>query len=343
MERIAGRANRAADRIAELIWPGRSLVSGELTGGPLSPADWARLVFITGPVCNRCGAPQSIDLGPEAVCAACTARPPAWDRARAALVYDAVSRRPILALKRAGRRDGLAAMGRWMALAAGPILREADLLTPVPLHYRRLAARGYNQAGWLAASLGRAANVKVGQDALRRVKATPSQGGLSARARRRNVAGAFEVRASRAALVRGRRVVLVDDVLTTGATLGACARALRAAGAEAVDAVVLARVVREADPTIKGRFAEVIMAEVTIYTREFCPYCTRALRLLRDKGVAFEEVKAGMDMAKKREMVQRANGARTFPQIFVGDRHIGGCDEMMALERRGELDTLLSA
>jgi glutaredoxin 3 len=85
------------------------------------------------------------------------------------------------------------------------------------------------------------------------------------------------------------------------------------------------------------------MAKVTIYTRMMCPYCTRALSLLRQKGVAFEEIDAGMDPERKREMVSRSGGARTFPQIFIGDVHVGGCDEMMALERRGELDPLLSA
>ena len=85
------------------------------------------------------------------------------------------------------------------------------------------------------------------------------------------------------------------------------------------------------------------MAKVTIYTRMMCPYCTRALNLLRQKGVDFEEIDAGMDPERKREMVSRSGGARTFPQIFIGDVHVGGCDEMMALERRGELDPLLAA
>ncbi|MCA8900874.1 MAG: glutaredoxin 3 [Hyphomonas sp.] len=84
------------------------------------------------------------------------------------------------------------------------------------------------------------------------------------------------------------------------------------------------------------------MAKVTIYTRAFCPYCSRAVSLLRDKKVEFEEIDAGMNAAKKAEMVQRSNGGRTFPQIFVGERHIGGCDDMMALERAGQLDPLLA-
>ena len=84
------------------------------------------------------------------------------------------------------------------------------------------------------------------------------------------------------------------------------------------------------------------MAKVTIYTREFCPYCTRALHLLKQKGVDFNQIKAGMDAKKKQEMIKRSNGARTFPQIFIGDTHIGGCDDMMALERKGALDPMLT-
>ncbi|XBQ14794.1 MAG: glutaredoxin 3 [Oceanicaulis sp.] len=83
------------------------------------------------------------------------------------------------------------------------------------------------------------------------------------------------------------------------------------------------------------------MAAVTVYTRPLCPYCVRAVSLLKQKGVDFEEIDAGFDAEKKKEMVQRANGARTFPQIFIGDTHVGGCDDMMALERAGKLDPLL--
>ena len=85
------------------------------------------------------------------------------------------------------------------------------------------------------------------------------------------------------------------------------------------------------------------MAKVTIYTRDFCPYCSRALKLLKEKGASFTEIKAGMDAKKKQEMIQRSGGGRTFPQIFIDETHIGGCDDMMALERKGALDPLLSA
>jgi ComF family protein len=134
--------------------------------------------------------------------------------------------------------------------AGRALLDEADVIVPVPLHYARLASRGFNQSAWLAEALSQWTGVPVSIDALKRTRRTPTQGGLSARARRRNVAGAFELRPSRAGHVEGKRVLLIDDVLTTGATLSACTRALKRAGARHVDVLVLARVVRETDITI---------------------------------------------------------------------------------------------
>ena len=252
MNQMSGRAKRLAARLTEWVWPARSIVSGQrgVGLGAAAPAEWAALSFIEGAQCDLCGLPQPIDLGPATVCPACTARPPRWNRARAALIYDDASRRPVLDLKRAGRRDGLSIMGAWMMRAGRPLLSEADLITPVPLHYTRLAMRGHNQSGWLAAAVSRASGVPAKMDVLRRIRATPSQAGLPARARRRNVAGAFDVRGARVKAVSGQRIVLVDDVLTTGATPTACTRALYKAGAANVDVLVLARVVRAQDVTI---------------------------------------------------------------------------------------------
>lgn len=129
-----------------------------------------------------------------------------------------------------------------MAGAGAELLAEADPITPVPLHYFRLVRRGFNQSGWLDAALSRSSGVRLSVDALKRIRPTPTQGNLSADARRRNVQGAFRVRRSRMKLVKGRRVLLVDDVLTTGATAEACARALKRAGAGCVDVITLARV-----------------------------------------------------------------------------------------------------
>jgi len=252
MDQLARHAKAASRAAGELLWPSRSMVSGERGGGigPMPAEDWAQLTFIDHPLCDRCGLPQDLDTGERIVCAACLARPPRWDRARAALHYDDASRRPILELKWAGRRAGLAIMAAWMALTGRDLIADAELIVPVPLHYRRLVSRGYNQAGWLAQALGRRTGTPVCVDALRRVKASPGQGGLSVRARRRNVAGAFSIRPRRAARLDGARVIVVDDVLTTGATLNACTRALRQAGVGSVDVLVLARVVRERDITI---------------------------------------------------------------------------------------------
>ena len=137
-----------------------------------------------------------------------------------------------------------------MAAAGSELLADADLITPVPLHYFRLIRRGFNQSGWLAASLSRTSGVRLSVDALKRVRSTPIQGNLSADARRRNVQGAFRVRGSRMKLVKDKRVVLVDDVLTTGATAEACARTLKRAGAACVDVITLARVAGPRTATI---------------------------------------------------------------------------------------------
>lgn len=250
MHKITASAKQTAARLTDALWPGRSLVSGEPARGALSAKDFAALNFITGAVCKTCGQPSGIDLGEPSECAACIARPPPWTSARAALAYDEVSRIPILALKRAGRRDGLKIMANWMVMAGIDILAETDLIVPVPLHYRRLVYRGYNQAGWLATSVGRQSGKPVNHTALARARATPSQAGLSARARHRNVAGAFQVRPSAVRKIAGKRVLLIDDVMTTGATLRAATKALDKAGAAKVSVLTLARVVRMADITI---------------------------------------------------------------------------------------------
>lgn len=252
MDAARRQAKGALRNAGDFFWPPRSLVSGKrgVGAGPVAPSEFGELSFITAPLCDRCGVPQEIDLGPGSACAACIARPPAWQRARAALVYDEGSRRAVLDLKRSGRRDGLRTLAGWMVQAGRPLIDEADMIIPVPLHYWRLVRRTYNQAGWLAQAIAKRTGTPAQMGILKRVKPTPSQGGLSARARRRNVAGAFAVTKTGAQRAAGKRILLVDDVLTTGATLGACGRALKGAGAESVDALVLARVVRERDVTI---------------------------------------------------------------------------------------------
>jgi ComF family protein len=189
-----------------------------------------------------CGAPYEYDPGPGVRCAACMARPRAFDAARAACLYDEVSRDPILKLKHADRTDLAPLFARWLSRAAADLLAEAEAIAPVPLHPLRLLRRRYNQAAEVARPLARLVEVPFLPDVLVRRRATESQGGKSGDGRRRNVAGAFHVPARRRAQVTGRRVLLVDDVMTTGATLEGCARALKQAGAVRVDVAVLARV-----------------------------------------------------------------------------------------------------
>jgi ComF family protein len=160
------------------------------------------------------------------------------------LRYDDASRRLVLGLKYGDRLDGAAAFAEWMARAGADVLAGADMIVPVPLHWTRLFARRYNQAAVLALALGRLCGVAVMPDALVRVRRTPQQAGLSQKARWRNVRGAFRLRAGLADRLAGRRIVLIDDVVTTGATVEGCARALRRAGAGGVDVLSLARVVR---------------------------------------------------------------------------------------------------
>ena len=235
---------RIGKGVAGLIWPQRSLITHRELAGPgaLEPELWAKLQFLSEPLCARCGMQFEIAVEPGQVCGACTAKPPAYDRARAALIYGDVSRELVLGLKYQGRRDGLAALSGWMGSAGKELLAEADLIVPVPLHYFRLVRRGFNQSGWLAASLSKSSGVRFSVDALKRTRATPIQGRLSADGRRRNVQGAFRVRNGRKKLVEGKRIVLVDDVMTTGATAEACALTLKRAGAACVDVITLARV-----------------------------------------------------------------------------------------------------
>lgn len=242
--RKAGRAARVKRAVAGVFWPQRSLITHRELAGPgaLEPELWSRLQFLSDPLCRRCGMPFEIAVEPGQVCGACIARPPAYDRARAALVYGDVSRELVLGLKYQGRRDGLLTLSGWMASAGAELVAEAEVITPVPLHYFRLVRRGFNQSGWLAAALARKSGARLSVDALKRTRATPIQGGLSADGRRRNVQGAFRVRASRKGVIAGKRVLLVDDVMTTGATAEACALALKRAGAACVDVITLARV-----------------------------------------------------------------------------------------------------
>jgi ComF family protein len=211
---------------------------------------WAKLSFIAPPYCPRLGIPFVYDPGPGLLSMEAIADPPAYQRARAAVRYDDVARTLVHALKYQDRTDLAPAMGRWMARAGHELLGEADVLVPVPLHWRRGWSRRYNQSGALARVIERQSGVTVASEALRRVRPTEQQIGLSRSQRASNVQGAFKVASQRQSEIQGRRVILVDDVLTSGATVDACARALLRAKAASVDVLVFARVVDTHKPPI---------------------------------------------------------------------------------------------
>lgn len=242
----AKRVRVVAAAALDLVLPTRCLACGTIVEAPggLCAACWRETRFVAPPQCARCGLPfeHGSGAGTEELCGACTARPPVYDRARAALIHDAASRRLAGAFKFRDRTDAAPVLARWMARAGEALLARADVLAPVPLHRRRLLARRYNQAALLARAVGRLAARPVVPDLLVRRRPTRPQLGLDRRQRRANVGGAFVVRASRLPRIVGRRVLLVDDVLTTGATADACARALLRAGAAGVDVLTLTRV-----------------------------------------------------------------------------------------------------
>ncbi len=222
--------------------------------GTLCPTCWQGITFITHPQCAACGLPFPYDLGNGVLCGACVGQRPAFERARAVMIYDDASRDLLLAFKYADRTDAAPAYGAWLARAGGELLAEAELTVPVPLHWTRLFGRRYNQAQLLARAVGRISGCAVAPNLLRRQRKTPPQGRLTPAQRRANLVGAFAVGRRAAASIRDKRVLLVDDVLTTGATASACARTLLRAGAGAVDVLTLARVVRAAPP--RGQAAE---------------------------------------------------------------------------------------
>jgi ComF family protein len=241
---LPAQLRRIGRAVVDGILPPRCLTCGTIVDEPdaLCGPCWAAMTFFAPPWCAVCGLPFPHPMGKDAVCADCARDRPSWDRARAVLRYDKHSRRLVLALKHADRTHLAGALGGWMRRAGAEVLDGADLVLPVPLHWTRLFARRYNQAGLLAHAIRAAGGPPVAPDWLVRRRRTPSQGRLGAAARARNVRGAFALRPGRS--IRGKRIVLIDDVLTTGATVEECARVLRRGGAEFVGVLTLARALR---------------------------------------------------------------------------------------------------
>ncbi len=228
-----------------LVYPARCLNCGGLVDSDfgLCGGCWRETEFISGLTCDCCGAPlPGEDDGQVVHCDACLTRPQDWDHGRAALVYGGQGRRLVLALKHGDRTDLARPASAWMARVAEPLLRGKPLVVPVPLHWSRLLRRRYNQSALLAQALAARTGCECCPDALIRSVATPMLEGRSREERARLLDYAIRPHPRMADRLEGRNVVLVDDVMTSGATLSACARACFSAGADAVSVVVLARV-----------------------------------------------------------------------------------------------------
>lgn len=211
--------------------------------GQLCPACFRVTTFIGTPCCDACGLPLSAaPPGSPVLCNACTEQRPAWGKGRAALLYDDQARRLLLPFKYADRPELARTLAPMLARAGAALLARADLIVPVPLHRRRLLARRYNQAAVLARALARLTGTPALLDALQRIRPTVPLGALSPARRQAALAGAICVHPARLQRLADARVVLVDDVLTTGATAEACTRALLGAGVGGVDVLAVARV-----------------------------------------------------------------------------------------------------
>ncbi len=230
-----------------IVYPPQCLACDTLVqqAGTLCPACWRDAAFIHGLACDKCGTPlPGEDDGNPAICDDCLTIARPWGRGRAVMAYEGAARRMVLGLKYGDRHDLAAPAGRWLAQRARPLVRADTVVVPVPLHWWRQLGRRYNQSALLSAALAREIDRPHCPDLLRRPRFTGSQDGRSRLARFENLSDAIMHHSRRAAMIEGRHVLLVDDVMTSGATLAASTEACFRAGADAVDVLVLARVLR---------------------------------------------------------------------------------------------------
>jgi len=248
MEVAARIARTAARQVLDFVLPPRCPSCGAITPAPhlFCMSCWQSLHFLGDPCCARCGLPFEHDAGFGSECGACLADPPPYDRLRAAVAYGEVARKVALKLKYSGRPAAAETLARLMQrplLGSDP---EA-LLAPVPLHRWRIWKRGYNQSALLAGALARLTGQAADLDLIRRVKATPPLRGLGRRERAMALSGAFALSPRAQGAVRGRTIILIDDVFTSGATARGCAKALKRGGAARVEIICWARVLRQGE------------------------------------------------------------------------------------------------
>ena len=239
----------AAQAALHLIYPPQCLTCGALvtTDFGLCGPCWRETPFIVGLVCDQCGVPlPGEDSGKPEHCDDCLTIARPWSRGRAALLYKDNARSLVLALKHGDRLDLARPAVKWMLRAAAPILGPGMLVAPIPLHWMRLFRRRYNQSALLSRAIAKSADLDHCPDLLIRRRATGTQDGRGRDARFANMSNALALHPKRAARAEGRHILLIDDVMTSGATLAAAAEACVAGGASAVSVVTLARVAKDA-------------------------------------------------------------------------------------------------
>jgi ComF family protein len=231
--------------LLDLVLPHRCAACGDVVDGDpgFCPDCFRDLRFITSPACAQCGVPFEIPVVASTRCGDCLISPPSWSAARAVWRYDGSARTPILSLKYGDRTDLVAMFARHLQRLMADLPISDAILVPIPLHRWRLFQRTFNQSGLLAQGLGKRSGLPVSQTVLRRIKRTQPQQGLTRSQRQKNVQAAFQVHPVGKHMIQGKTIILVDDVLTTGATAEAAAKALLRAGAADIKLLTLARVV----------------------------------------------------------------------------------------------------
>lgn len=233
----------------DAVYPPRCLTCGDVVDGDygLCGSCWREAAFIGGTVCDSCGVPLPGEVGNEAVtCDSCMHAPPPWSRGRAALLYRDTGRKLVLALKHGDRQEIARPAGLWLAQAAAPLITPNTLIAPVPLHWQRMIKRRFNQSALLAKALARQVDRPMAPDLLQRFRRTRTLDGLGRVERQEAVENSIRVHPHRRHRLIGRPVLIVDDVMTSGATLAACTQACRDAGAGPICVVTLARVAKDA-------------------------------------------------------------------------------------------------
>ncbi len=236
--------------VIDVLLPPRCIGTGEIVSaqGMVSQDLWSDLDFIAAPYCRICGQPFELadELSDDAECASCIADPPKFDTARSALTYNDASRKLLLGFKYGDQQHAAVTFATWIKNTAPDIFASADFIVPVPLHWRRHWQRRFNQSALIGSALAKLTNLTV-RHALTRRRFTSTQKGLSRKDRLKNVRMAFVVNPALIEKIKNKHIVLIDDVMTSGATVNECAKVLKRAGAKKVSVFTVARVLRNTE------------------------------------------------------------------------------------------------